>query len=453
MRRHLRWHVWAPAAAGFYRALGRLFGWWPLTVTSATATPPRQPVRLAYYHHAFPVLSETFIQREVAALREAGLSLTVFAHETSGQEHFDAPARALMAETVYLRQPGTWDLPLAWRGLAWRHPLRLLNAALWILVRQHTPYKSLARDLRLFNRAVLVAGELRARGITHVHSPWASPDATVALVASRLADARYSVQARASDIHLRGAEHGRRERLAAAAFLITNTRYNETLLRAMVPIAPPLHVIHNGVDLRRFSPPATRPNGSGPLRVLCVGRLSAPKGIQHLLHACALLRDAGGGPQCEIVGGRVANEVNYYLRLRKLHRALALESIVQFAGAQPFDAVLARYGSADVVALPAVQAADGRREVIPNVLLEAMAMGCAVVSTPIGGIPEIIEDGVSGLLVPSGDAPALAAALARLRDDPALRVRLALAARERIAQRFDLARNIQQYVALFRAGA
>ena len=144
-----------------------------------------------------------------------------------------------------------------------------------------------------------------------------------------------------------------------------------------------------------------------------------------------------------------ADEVNYYLRLRKLHRALGLESVVRFAGPLSFDRVLPRYATADVVVLPAMQAADGRREVTPNALLEAMAMGCAVVSTPIGGIPEIIEDGVSGLLVPSGDAAALAAALMRLRD-PAMRARLGAAARERVALRFDLKRNIQQYVALFR---
>jgi glycosyltransferase involved in cell wall biosynthesis len=96
-----------------------------------------------------------------------------------------------------------------------------------------------------------------------------------------------------------------------------------------------------------------------------------------------------------------------------------------------------------------MQAADGRREVTPIALLESIAMGCAVVSTPIGGIPEIVEDGVRGLLVPSGDAAALAAALMRLLD-PAVRARLGAAARERIALRFDLKLNIQQYLALFR---
>ena len=179
------------------------------------------------------------------------------------------------------------------------------------------------------------------------------------------------------------------------------------------------------------------------MRVLFVGRLSAPKGIEHLLRACALLRDAGAAPQCEIVGGRTGNEVNYYLRAAQAapRARPGIDRAVR-SGRCRSTACCRAFAAADVVVLPAMQAADGRREVTPNALLEAMAMGSPWSSTPIGGIPEIIEDGVSGLLVPSGDAAALAAALMRLRD-PALRARLGAAARERVALRFDLERNIR----------
>jgi glycosyltransferase involved in cell wall biosynthesis len=153
--------------------------------------------------------------------------------------------------------------------------------------------------------------------------------------------------------------------------------------------------------------------------------------------------------ECAIVGGRVANEVNYYIKLRKLQRALGLESAVRFLGAQPFDRVLQHYAEADVFVLPAVTASDGRRDVTPNVLIEAMAMQLAVVSTTSGAIPEIIEDGVSGILVPPGDVAALAAAMARLADDVRLRAELGKNARKRVEQRFDVKRNIGKYVALF----
>ena len=446
---YLRWHLWAPAAAGLYRGLYRRLGWWPLGGRTPQDARPGAPLRLAYYHHAFPVLSETFIRREVLALREAGVAVEVLSHEAFGVEHFDEQARAMMASTVYLPWPR--QLPDAWRMLARRHPLRLLNTFCWLLFRQHMAYKLFRYDRELFHRVVQLAGELHARGITHVHTPWASPDATVALLAARLVGVRYSLQARASEIHRHTARHGRRERLAAAAFVVTNTTYNERFLRGeLADAGPPLHLIRNGIDLRGFTPPA-RAAREGALRLLFVGRLTAPKGVDHLLEACAQVRDAGLALDCIIVGGRVTDEVNLYLDLRRRQRALGLQSVVRFAGAQPFSRVLEHYAAADVFVLPAVQAADGRREITPNAIVEAMAMGCAVISTPIGGIPEIVEDEVSGLLVPAGDAAALAAAIMRLGADPALRQRLGAAARRRVEERFDIARNIQQYVTLFTA--
>jgi glycosyltransferase involved in cell wall biosynthesis len=233
--------------------------------------------------------------------------------------------------------------------------------------------------------------------------------------------------------------------------VVTNTRYNEAILRPLLPpngAGPPLHVVYNGIELSRFRPPARR-RAAPTRRVLCVARLVEPKGLEYLLLACKILHDGGDTVRCEIVGGHYAKEVNYYLRLKKLWRALQLESVVTLAGAQPFDRVLAKYEDADVFVLPAVVASDNRREVTPNVLIEAMAMRLAVIGTPIGAIPEIIEDGVSGLIVPSRDAHALAAAIRRLLDDPALRERLGDNARRRIEARFDIRKNVHAYVELF----
>lgn len=401
---------------------------------------------MAYYHHAFPVLSETFIQREVVALREAGLAVEVLAHEAHGAAAFDETARALQARTHYLPMPRV--RPAGMSALVRRHPLRLVNTRLYLAARQHTPRKTLRGDRVLFHRVVQLALALRAGGYTRVHSPWASPDATVAMLAARLADVGYSVQARASDIHRRGAEHGRAERLVHADFVVTNTRYNRSQLARMAPGAPPARVIRNGLDLRRFTP-SPPPDGAPP-RLLFVGRLSEPKGLEDLLHACARLRDADTPFVCELVGARQASEANHYLALRRLHRRLGLGELVRFVGPLPFAAVLERYRAADVVVLPAIEAPDGRREVTPNVLLEAMAMARPVVSTPVGGIAELIEDGASGLLVPPRDPAALAAALAGLLADPALRRRLALAGRARVEARFDIARNVAAYVELFR---
>lgn len=445
----LRWRVGAPVAAAIYRWATACFGWWPLAPFAERLRPIAAPPRVAYYHHAFPVLSETFIQREVTALRAAGIPVAVFSHEARGREYFDAQARQLMETTHYLPLMDAHELPTcAWHFLR-RRPVTMLNLFLYVVLRRHSARKSYRHDRQILNRAIYLAGVLEENRITHVHCPWLNDDALVALLAARLLKIPYTVQARASDIHRHTAQYGRREKLVHAGFVITNTRYNESLLRSLLPhrSAAKIHVIPNGIDVQRFQPRA-RPAGA-VLRLLSVARLVEPKGLEYLLEACALLAAAGLRLPCTIVGGRVANEVNYYIVLRKLQRALALDGIVTFVGAQPFERVLEHYAEADVFVLPAITATDGRRDVTPNVLIEAMAMKLPVVSTTSGGIPEIVEDGVSGILVPPRDAAALAAAITRLAGDASLRTELGANARRRVEERFDINRNIGGYAALF----
>ena len=157
---------------------------------------------------------------------------------------------------------------------------------------------------------------------------------------------------------------------------------------------------------------------------------------------------------CEIVGAPEEPLYTAYLRdLRETHDLLGLAEHVRFAGALPFSAVRERYARADIFVLPCVVARDGRRDVTPNALIEAMATGLPVISTPVAGVPEIVEDGVSGVLVPPGDAAALAGGIERLAADPAARAALGAAARRRIEDRFDARRNVRSYLRLFGAAA
>jgi glycosyltransferase involved in cell wall biosynthesis len=178
-------------------------------------------------------------------------------------------------------------------------------------------------------------------------------------------------------------------------------------------------------------------------------RADTAKGIEYLVRACRMLKDRGYRIRCEIVGGRQATSVNYYITLQRLRRALALEGDVTFLGAEPFERVVERYQSADVFVLPSVIAADGTGDVTPNVLMEAMAMQLPVVSTRSRAIPEIVEDGVSGVLVPPRDATALADAIMRVMQDRELRVTLSRNARRRVEERFDISKNVRELLVLF----
>jgi glycosyltransferase involved in cell wall biosynthesis len=448
----LTWRIQTPVSLGLYRALGHYLSWWPLGLFPVrTSIPPAAEKRIAYYHHAFPILSETFIQREILALRRSGLRVEVLAHAARDEEYLDDQARQLMGTTHYLDPMDARQLAAyRWRFLR-RHPFTYSNLFLYVVLRRHSERKSYQADRELFNRAVYVAGVLQDKGITHIHSPWASLDALVALLAARLARISYTVQGRASDLHRHSTAYDLQEKFIHAQFIVTNARFNASVIQPLLPKRCPrkLYTIYEGIDLGLFRPDERSAKNDATVRLLSVARLIEPKGLEYLLAACNILKARGYLVQCNIIGARATNEANYALRLQKLRRTLGLEQEVRFLGAQPFTSVLMQYKEADIFVLPSVITSDGRGDVTPNVVIEAMAMKLPVVSTWVRGIPEIIENEVSGLLVPPGDSAALAQAIIRLRENPKLRITLGNNAQKRVAEQFDIHHNIKTFVELF----
>jgi glycosyltransferase involved in cell wall biosynthesis len=210
--------------------------------------------------------------------------------------------------------------------------------------------------------------------------------------------------------------------------------------------------MYEGVSPGGMTPISPRKQISGPLQILSVARLIEEKGLLFLLLACDELRRRGIAFECEIVGGSERPLYTAYeMELRMLHRQLGLEAMVSFSGSQPLPEVLMKYQKADVVVLPCVRAANGGRDITPNTLIEALAYGVPTVSTESGAIPEIIDDGVDGLLVPPANPAALADAIQRLAEDPVLRERLSRNARKKVEDRFDLTRNIVKLTGLLQS--
>jgi glycosyltransferase involved in cell wall biosynthesis len=428
-------------------------------VLPRAAAPVPGERRIAYYVWHFPVLSQTFVNRELAALKRAGVHLDVVADEPEDAGFSDPNAALLQPHACYL-YPADPDNVIAFRRrLFRRRPLVYLRVLLFVLLSRHVQHKRFDADRYVFAKAFHLASVLADRGATHVHAPWADQCALLALMASRLLGIPYSVQARAHEIHRRPYRFALPDIVRGASFVVTNTRYNEAELAAMVGAgdAAKIRVINNGIDLDRFVPPrraaaaSLRDAGRGRrVDLVCVARLIEQKGLVHLLDACSELERRGVDFACEIIGApEEPLYTNYLLELKRRHRALGLAGRVAFAGAQPLSAVIERFRAADIFVLPCVVAADGSRDITPNALKEAMAMGLPVVSTPIGGVPEIVEDGISGVLVPPADAIALADALAALIADPRRCAALGAAARRRIEGKFDITRNVRRYVELF----
>lgn len=424
---------------------------WPMASLKAQAQS--SPTRVGYYLWHFPALSETFIQREVKALQRAGLRLHVFADAPDDRAFLDQGAQALMQETCYLLPADSKRLRAYKRRFFFKHPTLYLNLLLYTIGRRHSGTKELNQDLHVFHHAVYLAGCLQDQGIRHLHSPWANASAFSALIASRLAGIPYSVQARASaDLYRTTSRYALTEKFENAKFILTNAQFNRAFIELyMNPNARvPLYTIYEGLDLTEFNVKAKRETLSESVRILSVARLIEEKGLVYLLQALKQLQDAHCSFHCEIVGAADAlHKSNYELELKALWRELELQNAVTFVGALAFDEVLKKYADADIFVLPSAPAKNGGRDVTPNVLLEAMAMQLPVISTNMSGIPEMIEDGVSGMLVPPKNPRALAQALSQLIANAELRQRLGQNARRRVEERFDITKNMQPLVHSF----
>jgi len=295
-------------------------------------------------------------------------------------------------------------------------------------------------------QAVDLAVRVVDRGITHLHAHFASVSARVARLAAGLAGIGYSVTAHAKDIfHVDVDDADLRRTVEDAAAVITISRFNLTFLRRRFPAAADrIHLVHNGIDLGRFPPgPDVRKR---PARIAAVGRLVEKKGFADLLDAVALLRDRGVDVTVDLVGtGELAGA------LAAQRDRLRLRDTVVLHGALSQHRVSEIVGNAALLAAPCVVGADGNRDGLPTVLLEAMALGTPCVSTPVTGIADLITDDVDGLLVAERAPAELADAIAALLDDRARGARLAAAARIQVESEFDTRRQARRVRAVFTA--
>ncbi|MEZ4388569.1 MAG: glycosyltransferase family 4 protein [Candidatus Krumholzibacteriia bacterium] len=280
------------------------------------------------------------------------------------------------------------------------------------------------------------ASNWRSGGYRLVHVQFADTAATFGCVVQRVHGIPYTVAVHAHDIFMRrfSPALGRR-RIGEAAAIRVISEFNRTWLAEHLGLDPArCEVIRCGVDAAAFA--HSGPAASEPPRLLAVGRLVDYKGFADLLAACRHLRDRGLGFRCRIVGSGPEEPA-----LRRQLARLELEDTVELAGVVPHAAMAAEFAAATVFVLPCRVGRGGEMDGIPVAMMEAMARGLPVVSTRLTGIPELVRDGENGLLVAPEAPDALAEALARLLDDPALRRRLGDQARAAVVSGYDLDAN------------
>jgi len=387
--------------------------------------PENAPV--LYVLKRFPRLSETFILREILALEARGERVLIdsLLPPEEGPRHPEldrlrAPVR-LLPRHPRLRDR---DVARAHLRLATRAPRR------WLALAGRAAGDPEA--WRRFLQAGLVAGRLRQQAVRHVHAHFATAAAVVARDAGILAGIPVTVTAHAKDVFHEENAPLLPRRLRGVDAVVTVTDHNAAHLREVLPRTR-VHVVRNGMAL---SEPRTGTK-AGP--VLCVSRLVPKKGIDTLLTAFGLL--AGDRPELELelIGGGPLDG-----SLRHQAREMGLADRVYFRGSLSSAEVRMALYRCAMLALPCRVDESGDRDGLPTVLLEALACGTPVVTTRILGLPELVRDGETGLLVAPDDPPGLAAAIAALLDDPTRAAALGAAGRALVAQLHDQDRSATQ---------
>lgn len=398
---------------------------------------PADPT-LAVLVKGWPRLSETFVAQELVALEQAGHGFQVWSlrHPTDTKRHplhgrLAAPVRYL-PEYLYQEPDRVWSGRRSARRLAgYRDAYRIWR-------------RDLARDpthnrIRRFGQACVLAAEL-PEGIRGLYAHFLHTPASVARYAAIMRGLPWGFSAHAKDIWITD-DWEKREKLdlspAGAAFGVTCTDLGARHLRGLAGDPGRIDLVYHGLDLGRFPDPPQRRHRSpdARFRLLSVGRLVEKKGFDRLLDALARLpgrlnwhwTHIGGGPLADSMAARAV--------------AAGLSERITWRGACDQPEVIGAMRDADLFVLPSRIAADGDRDGLPNVLMEAASQLLPILSTPVTAIPEFITDGAHGLLV--SDTPdALAAAIMSLADDPARAAALAAAARRRLLSDFTMAPGI-----------
>jgi glycosyltransferase involved in cell wall biosynthesis len=393
-------------------------------------------VNFAYLFERFPSFGQTFCYREVAELARQGITPAIFSIRNPKDE-----------------PPQDWDARIVQRVHYLPEEKELLDDVRRASRnRRLTPEIVVALDewgrrtdfLRLY-QAVYVGLQLQQMGIQHVHAHFAGMAARTAFWIHEFFPITFSFTAHANDIFApHKFEIGLDKLVKTARVVATETDFARRFLQDRFPErADRIHRIYNGLNLAEFG---RADFFSTPPLIVGIGRLIAKKGFADLIRACGLLAEQEKLFRCEIIGeGPLENELHEQVQ------QCGLQNCVTFSGAQPQSKIRQRLAAANVFVLPSVVDPDGGSDNLPTVIMEAMATGLPVVSTSVGGIPEMVVEHETGFLVEPGDPVALADAIEKIINDYSLARPFGQRGYARAQELFSIEKNVGEFCALINA--
>ena len=435
-----------PRAQAYAVAARLLSAFHRMTVASApytarsSRTPSPEPVPIAVLLSRFPTVTETFILRELIEIERRGqrVRLVPMIKESPPVIHEEAKPWTTRALYTSFFSVKVW---LANARAALRQPVRYWSLLARLVAGTIATPATFLRTVAVFPKAVFIADQLHREGVRHIHAHYASHPATMALIISTVAPITFSFTVHAHDIQVDRSLL--RWKLREARFIRSISDFNRRFLEKLYPAEAigKIEVIHVGIEPSMYStagPPALHPV---PL-ILCVAAHKPYKGLPVLIEACRILRDAGMKFRCEVIGHGPMHD-----QLARMIEKSGVGDVIALIGPKPQDEVALKMADAAFFVLPSIIAEDGQMEGIPVSLMEAMASGRAVISTSISGIPELIDDGVNGLLVSPADPVALAQAMQSLLASPDRAREMGERGRRKVRAEFELGETVSRLIA------
>ncbi|UCD33764.1 MAG: glycosyltransferase [Desulfobacterales bacterium] len=400
--------------------------------------------KIAYLAPEIPALSATFVYNEILGLKDRGYKIVPISVHVPGSKAEEAPAKDLARKTHYLYRESSWVIFLANLTMFAKRPIRYVRALLTVISDALKIGVSTHIGKGLFYRffaASRVAEIIIKKKCNHLHANFAHIPTDIAMYASKISEVPFSFTSHANDLFERG--WLLKEKVERAKFAVTISEYNRRFLSEQGSLKQKIHIVRCGVDRSAFKTRDKKPM-EDIFRMGTLGRMVEKKGFDVLIRACKILKDKGVTFHLGIAGDGPQRKY-----LHDLVNSSDLTGDISFQGPLPHDRVPTWMHELDLFVLPCRKDRQGDMDGIPVVLMEAMLSGVPVVSTRLSGIPELVEDGKTGILA-AQDAPEdLALAIIRIHSDEQLRDRLRKNAVSRVETEFDINKNIEKLSSLF----
>lgn len=390
--------------------------------------------KIAYVFTKFPQVTETFVLREVESISQQGFDIQPYSLKpVSYDDMRDDLMKKWYQKTIYVPPSLSFEcLSLFWGGV-FRYSLRVVWCAGIMMWLNRTRIRILLEAFLLFPQCAFLLSAFKKGKIVWAHAHFGGNATTTIWILNRIIGLKYSFTPHAFELYQKkNIDNLLSLKIRNAEFVVAISEFNRRFLQKIINESnekEKFPIIHYGVN--KVSYKNRCQDYISPYQLLSVGRLVEKKGHEFLIKAMAHLEDQN--ISCQIIGEGPLRE-----SLQDLIAFYGLEGKVKLLGQMSFDQIKQKLKQADIFCLSCVVSRDGDQDGIPVALIEALSYGLPTISTTVSGIPELIEDGVNGLLVPPGDDIAIKKAIQTLVEDEMLRAKLSLAGIDKVERDFNL---------------